>query len=70
MLYEVITDNRLIIGVLYLIDHIFFNFAIGINTYLQKIAEPEDIAPSTSVGFAINHLTAVIVPVIGGLLWA
>jgi len=62
-------DNRLIIGVLYLIDHIFFNFAIGINTYLQKIAEPEDIAPSTSVGFAINHLTAVIVPVIGGLLW-
>lgn len=62
-------DNRLIIGVLYLVDHIFFNFAIGINTYLQKIADPEDIAPSTAVGFAINHLTAVIIPVVGGLLW-
>jgi len=62
-------DNRLIIGVLYLVDHVFFNFAIGINTYLQKIADPEDIAPSTSVGFAINHITAVFIPVIGGLLW-
>lgn len=62
-------DNRLIIGVLYLVDHIFFNFAIGINTYLQKIADPEDIAPSTAIGFAINHLTAVIIPVVGGLLW-
>ncbi len=62
-------DNRLIIGVLYLIDHIFFNFAIGINTYLQKIADPEDIAPSTSVGFAINHITAVFIPIIGGMLW-
>jgi predicted MFS family arabinose efflux permease len=62
-------DNRLIIGVLYLVDHIFFNFAIGINTYLQKIADPEDIAPSTSVGFAINHITAVFIPIIGGMLW-
>jgi predicted MFS family arabinose efflux permease len=62
-------DNRLIIGALYLVDHIFFNFAIGINTYLQKIADPEDIAPSTSVGFAINHITAVFIPIIGGMLW-
>lgn len=62
-------DNRFIIGVLYLIDHIFFNFAIGINTYLQKITDSEDIAPSTSVGFAINHITAVFIPVIGGLVW-
>jgi predicted MFS family arabinose efflux permease len=62
-------DNRLIIGALYLVDHIFFNFAIGINTYLQKIADPEDIAQSNSVGFAINHITAVFIPVIGGMLW-
>lgn len=36
---------------------------------MQKIADPEDIAPSTSVGFAINHVTAVFIPVIGGMLW-
>ena len=66
--YVFVTD-RFIIAALYIIDHLFFNFAIGLNTYLQKIADPEDIAPSTSVGFAINHITAVFIPIIGGLLW-
>ena len=65
----VFIDNRFIIAALYIIDHLFFNFAIGMNTYLQKIADPEDIAPSTSVGFAINHITAVFIPIVGGLLW-
>ncbi len=62
-------ENRYFIAVLYLFDHLFFNFHIGISTYLQKIADPCDIAPSTSVGFAINHIMAVVVPVLGGLLW-
>ncbi len=65
----VFVDNRFLIAALYVADHVFFNFSIGINTYLQKIADPKDIAPSTSVGFAINHITAVFIPVIGGYLW-
>ncbi len=62
-------DSKAIVGVLYVLDHIFFNFATGIKTYFQKIAEPEDIAPSAAVGFTINHIAAVILPAIGGLLW-
>jgi len=62
-------DERLLVALLYVVDHIFFNFHIGINTYLQKIADPEDIAPSASVGFAINHITAVTVPLLGGYFW-
>ncbi len=62
-------DDQWIVAALYIIDHLFFSFNIGINTYLQKIARPEDIAPSSAVGFAINHIMAVIVPVLGGLLW-
>ncbi len=62
-------DSKLIVGILYIFDHIFFNFATGIKTYFQKIAEPEDIAPSAAVGFTINHIAAVVLPVIGGLLW-
>jgi MFS family permease len=54
---------------LYIADHIFFNFAIGIRTFFQKISNPMDIAPSMAVGFTINHIAAVFLPVLGGLLW-
>jgi len=58
-----------IIAILYIMDHIFFNFAIAIRTYYQKIADPKDIAPGMAVGFTINHIAAVIIPTIGGMLW-
>lgn len=57
------------VALLYILDHIFFNFHIAIRTYLQKIALPEDITPSVSAGFAVNHISAVIIPVAGGWLW-
>ncbi|SDP02681.1 MFS transporter [Desulforhopalus singaporensis] len=56
-------------AVLYIIDHLLFNFSIAIKTFFQKIAEPEDIAPSMAVGFTINHVAAVFLPALGGLLW-
>ncbi len=61
--------NRYAVAVLYIIDHVFFSFAISINTYFQKTARKEDIAPSMATGFTINHVMAVIIPVIGGVLW-
>ena len=48
---------------------IFFNFAIAIRTFFQKIGHPQDIAPSMAMGFTINHIGAVLFPVIGGVLW-
>ncbi len=54
---------------LYVIDHIFFNFSIGIHTFFQKTADPKDIAPSMAVSFSINHISAVIIHAIGGMLW-
>ena len=62
-------QSRLIIALLYILDHIFFNFAIAIRTYFQKIGDPQDIAPSMAVGFTINHIAAVALPAIGGILW-
>ncbi len=64
-----VVDNKLLVAVLYILDHIFFNFAIAIRTYFQKIADPRDIAPSMAVGFTINHIAAVVLPAAGGLLW-
>jgi hypothetical protein len=63
------TTSKLLVAVLYILDHIFFNFAIAIRTYFQKVGDPRDIAPSMAVGFTINHIAAVFLPAIGGLLW-
>jgi predicted MFS family arabinose efflux permease len=57
------------VALLYILDHIFFNFSFGLKTYLQKIADPKDIAPSNAVGFAINHVAAVVIPFVGGVMW-
>jgi len=62
-------DQRWLVIVLYILDHIFFNFSIAIRTYFQKIGNPEDIAPTMAVGFTINHIAAVVIPAIGGILW-
>lgn len=62
-------ESKAIIVLLYVLDHIFFNFAMGIRTYFQKIGDPKDIAPSMAVGFTINHIAAVIIPALGGLMW-
>jgi hypothetical protein len=63
------TDSKILVGIMYILDHIFFNFAVAIRTYFQKIADPRDIAPSMAMGFTINHIAAVVVPVFGGFLW-
>jgi predicted MFS family arabinose efflux permease len=63
------TTSKLLVAVLYILDHILFNFAIAIRTYFQKVGDPRDIAPSMAVGFTINHIAAVFLPAIGGLLW-
>lgn len=41
---------------------------IGASTYLRKIAVPEDIAPTLSMGVTILHATAVVVPVAAGFI--
>ena len=55
--------------VLYIIDHMFFALAFALKTYFQKIADPQDIAPTAAVAFTINHIAAVFLPVLLGYLW-
>jgi hypothetical protein len=64
-----VVASRWAVAVLYILDHVFFNFAIAIRTYFQKVADPKDIAPSMAVGFTINHIAAVFLPAVGGVLW-
>jgi len=63
------TDSRTLVAVLYVVEQLFTNFNMAIRTFFQKIADPEDIAPSIAVGQTINHISAVILPLAGGALW-
>ena len=54
---------------LYIADHLLFSIAIALKTYFQKIADPADIASSAGVSFTINHIAAVFIPVLFGLVW-
>jgi predicted MFS family arabinose efflux permease len=62
-------ENPWIAAGLYLIDHAFFAMAIAQKTYFQKIADPADMAPTAGVAFTINHIAAVVIPVLFGLIW-
>jgi len=54
---------------LYIVDHLFFAMAIAMKTYFQKIADPADMAPTAGVAFSINHIAAVVIPALFGLMW-
>lgn len=66
--YGLVDDPRYA-GALYIIDHFFFAFAIAIKTYFQKIAREADIASTAGVSFTINHIAAVVLPALLGLVW-
>lgn len=63
------TTTAEIAAALYVIDHMFFALSIAITTYFQKIADQKDIASTASVSFTINHIAAVFIPALLGILW-
>jgi hypothetical protein len=64
-----LVENATLAAGLYVVDHLFFALAIAMKTYFQKIADPRDIAATAGVGFTINHIAAVVIPVAFGFLW-
>jgi hypothetical protein len=64
-----LVQSKIILSILFILDHVFFNFAIAIQTFFQKVADPRDIAPGMAMGFTISHIAAVFLPAIGGMLW-
>jgi len=59
-----------ILYVLFVVDQMLFGFRIALQSYFQKIAvHPREITPNLSLGQTINHIAAVIIPVVGGVVW-
>jgi predicted MFS family arabinose efflux permease len=60
-----------VLYVLFVIDHVLFGFRIALESYFQKIAvHPEEITPNLALGQTINHIASVVLPLIGGIVWA
>lgn len=64
-----LVHNLWVLGVLYCVDNAFFAFGLGISSYLGRIAPSHEVTPSLAMGSTFNHVAAVGVPLIGGLLW-
>ncbi len=64
-----LVENAMTAAGLYVVDHLFFAMAIALKTYFQKIAAPEDIASTAGVSFSINHIAAVVIPALFGIIW-
>lgn len=62
-------DNVYVAFALYIVDHLLFSMAIALKTYFQKIADEKDIASASAVSFTINHIAAVFLPFVLGLIW-
>ena len=62
---------RPLLYALYILDNLMFATRIARTTYLNRIAESRaDIAPTISMGITMDHAVSMIMPVLGGLLWA
>lgn len=63
------SESGWLVMLLYIMEQLFFNFTVAIRTFFHKIADKADIAPSMALSVTINHVAAVVVPLLGGILW-
>ncbi|MCG6122524.1 MAG: MFS transporter [Microvirga sp.] len=64
-----VTTSGIVAGALFIVDGVFFTLTIAQRTYFQKISDPADITPTASVAFTINHIAAVFIPFVFGVIW-
>jgi len=54
----------------YILDQLLTAAGMARSTYLKKIAvNPEEVSPTLSMGISMDHVVAMTVPWLGGLVW-
>ena len=66
--YATIPNTYVLYGV-FVADNAVFVLTMALNTYANGIAPKSELTPTLSMGVAMNHVGAVIMPLVGGLLW-
>lgn len=62
-------ESRYFLWALFIVDNVFFVFTMALTTYVNRIAPKAEHTPTLSMGVAMNHVAAVAMPLVGGLLW-
>lgn len=59
-----------ILFILFVVDNVLFGVSMALTTYFHKIAvTQEEITSNVAVQQTINHIAAIVVPIIGGIVW-
>jgi len=59
-----------IIAVCYILDNSMSAVEMARSTYVKKIAlDPADVMPTLSAGVSFDHVVAMTIPILGGILW-
>jgi len=66
--YAVI-QSKFVLYAIYVVNGAFVVFSMALTTYVNRIAPPREHTPTLSMGVAMNHVAAVLMPLVGGLLW-
>lgn len=60
----------IVIAACYVIDNSMNAVEMARSTYMRKIAvDPEDVTSTLSAGTSLDHIVAMSIPFLGGLLW-
>ena len=62
--------NRWVLYAIFVADNAAFVFAMSLTTYANRIIPRSELTQTLSMGVAMNHVAAVTMPLVGGILWA
>jgi predicted MFS family arabinose efflux permease len=60
--------NVWVLAALLICINLFVTLRIGLSTYVNRIAPPEELTPTLSAGVSINHITSVSMSFVAGSL--
>jgi predicted MFS family arabinose efflux permease len=64
-----LVDNVWFLGAMVILINLLGTLSMGLSTYVNRIAPPEELTPTLSTGISVNHISAVGMSLVaGGLL--
>ena len=61
-------NNVWLLGVMVVFINLLVTLSMGLSTYVNRIAPPEELTPTLSTGVSFNHITSVGMSFVAGIL--